>query len=187
MGEGQGRGWCTNSRMFWHHPLTPTLPRACKQAQREKDWPSHAGQGDDGGGGRCVRRGGCAPVPVVGGEGDEDLALGVLRDIVEIEGAGALLGAPLPQGQKRDSRPYACRSRGRHSRLGASWRSSRAPTISLRPSSLAARCARTTPDNVLRSVTAIAASPSACACATSSSPCEAPRRNEKLVVTCSSA
>ena len=55
------------------------------------------------------------------------------------------------------------------------------------PTSRAARWARTTPASVLRSVTAMAASPSAFAVATSSSACEPPRRKEKLVVTSSSA
>src|SRR5215472_15429292 len=43
------------------------------------------------------------------------------------------------------------------------------------------------PARLLRSVIAIARWPSAAAVSTSSSGCEAPRRNEKFVVTCSSA
>jgi hypothetical protein len=55
------------------------------------------------------------------------------------------------------------------------------------PTSLAAMCARTTPASVLRSVRAIADRPSSAARSTSSSGCEPPRRNEKLLVICSSA
>ena len=72
------------------------------------------------------------------------------------------------------------------SRLPGS-RSRRAPTTKRMPTSLAATCARTTPASVLRSVSAIAARPSSAARRTSSSGCEPPRRNEKLLVTCSSA
>ena len=52
---------------------------------------------------------------------------------------------------------------------------------------LAAVCIRTAPARLLRSVTAMAASPSAAAVSTSSWACDAPRRKLKLVVTCSSA
>ena len=53
--------------------------------------------------------------------------------------------------------------------------------------SRAAWWARTTPARVLRSVSARARYPSVCARSTSSSGWEAPRRNEKLLVTWSSA
>jgi len=66
-------------------------------------------------------------------------------------------------------------------------RSNRAPTTKRMPTSLAAQWARTTPASVLRSVIASADRPSPAACSTSSSGCEPPRRNEKLVVTWSSA
>ena len=66
-------------------------------------------------------------------------------------------------------------------------RSRRAPTTKRMPTSLAATCARTTPASVLRSVSASAARPSSAARSTSSSGCEPPRRNEKLLVICSSA
>src|SRR5258708_1751149 len=46
---------------------------------------------------------------------------------------------------------------------------------------------RAAPASVLRSATPMPARPSACACSTNSSPWEAPRRKEKLVVTASSA
>jgi hypothetical protein len=55
------------------------------------------------------------------------------------------------------------------------------------PTSLAATCARTTPASVLRSVNAIADRPSSAARSTSSSGWDPPRKNEKLLVTCSSA
>src|SRR5262245_31545953 len=63
----------------------------------------------------------------------------------------------------------------------------RAPTVIRDPNSLAAVWARTTPATELRSAIPRAASSSSRARATSSSGCEAPRRNEKLVVTASSA
>ena len=61
------------------------------------------------------------------------------------------------------------------------------PITSGSPASFAARCARTTPATKHSSVMASAAYPSACARSTSSSGCEAPRRNEKLDRQCSSA
>src|SRR5258708_20775126 len=68
-----------------------------------------------------------------------------------------------------------------------SQNTSRAPGAKGRPASLAAWCARTTPATELRSATPSPARPSAFACIASSSPWEAPRRNEKLVVTANSA
>src|SRR5215217_4866437 len=64
---------------------------------------------------------------------------------------------------------------------------SRAPTISFSPISLALVCARTTPATELRSATPSAARPSVCTRSTNSAGCDAPRRKEKLVVTASSA
>jgi hypothetical protein len=62
-----------------------------------------------------------------------------------------------------------------------------APTSSLKPTSLAATWARTTPARLLRSVIASAAYPSSAARRTSSSGCEAPSRKKKLVLACRSA
>src|SRR5271163_1510612 len=73
-----------------------------------------------------------------------------------------------------------------------STKASRAP-VTTRKSPIAARfsraktCARTTPASVLRSAIPIPVKPRAAARATSSSGCEAPRRNEKFVVVASSA
>ena len=70
---------------------------------------------------------------------------------------------------------------------GASIGAISAPMTSLRSCSRAARCMRTTPASELQSVTANASYPSSAARTTSSSGCEAPRRNEKFVRQCSSA
>src|SRR5579859_1446320 len=59
--------------------------------------------------------------------------------------------------------------------------------MSGRPHCFAAPCARTTPATEHSSVMASALYPKQDACRTSSSGCEAPRRNEKLVRACSSA
>src|SRR5580693_5488974 len=68
-----------------------------------------------------------------------------------------------------------------------SQNTSRAPGAKGSPASLAAWWARTTPATELRSATPSPARPISLARSTSSSPWEAPRRNEKLVVTANSA
>ena len=68
-----------------------------------------------------------------------------------------------------------------------SLRSSLAPTTKCKPVSFACTWARTMPASELWSVMAMASRPRCLAWTTSSSPCEAPRRKEKLLVTWSSA
>ena len=75
---------------------------------------------------------------------------------------------------------------GYANRLVPSSRSSLQPVITRTPHCLPAACARTMPAIVFRSVMARCLYPNEAPASISSCGCEAPRKNEKLVVTCSS-
>ena len=96
--------------------------------------------------------------------------------------------AAADQDRSTDSAAVAVdRGESEESAPSSDMRSRRAPTTKRMPTSLAAICARTTPASVLRSVSASADRPSSAARRTSSSGCDPPRKNEKLLVICSSA
>lgn len=124
--------------------------------------------------------------PLGRGQG-EDLALVVGERILELEPAAALAGAALAPGQERAQPAVGRPVGGQHRSEVPQASPSRQPTTRRRPQALAATCARTMPARLSRSVSARPASPSACACQTSPSGGEAPRRKLKCEIACSSA
>ena len=121
---------------------------------------------------------------------DRDQALAIGDEIVPVEQCSfALAGAPLAERQQ-PAEPAIGGAVGRIDQQRRRRRSGRAGSrrSARTPVTLAASCARTMPASELRSVTPSASIPSRAACGEQLlDELDAPRRNEKCDVTCSSA